>query len=101
MTIILLYFKQILIVELITYTALQLGSKHQRFGFKTSNFTQSLVTLITKYESVGLKLYKFNNISVFNIQRYTSNWKQTQHILELQIKVYHQNACSANAFPLL
>lgn len=29
MTIILLYFKQILIVELITYTALQLGSKHQ------------------------------------------------------------------------
>lgn len=53
MTIILLYFKQILIVELITYTALQLGSKHQRFGFKTSNFTQSLVTLITQYESIG------------------------------------------------
>lgn len=70
-------------------------------GFKTSNFTQSLVTLITQYESVGLKLYKFNNISVFNIQGYTSNWKQTKHILELQIKVYHQNARSANAFPLL
>lgn len=53
MTIILLYFKQILIVELITYTALKLGSKHQKFGFKTSNFTQSLVTLITQYESIG------------------------------------------------
>lgn len=81
--------------------SITIGFKTSKIWVQTSNLTQSLVTLITQYESVGLKLYKFNNISVFNIQRYTSNWKQTQHILELQIKVYHQNACSANAFPLL